>query len=112
MKKTIIILLGIILTISFSMISSAEEGNERKGKYTYRKVYQSCKDRGEVESATPTLSPDAKTQAQWDRYFEEKKYLEADCKEEWNKLSEEDILNIHAYLKGHAADSPTPAKCK
>ena len=112
MKKQIIIILGLLLTVSFSTASYAEEGNARKGKYTYRKVYKSCNDRGEVESSKPTMSPDAKTQAQWDRFFEGKQYLEIDCKAEWSGLSEQDLLDIHAYLRDHAADSPTPAKCK
>lgn len=114
MKRNMVIILGMVLGISFLMapIAFSKEGNARKGKYTYRKVYKSCNERGEVESSKPTLSPDSKIQSQWERFFEEKKYLEIECKEEWEKLSEEDLNNIKAYLKGHAADSPTPAKCK
>ena len=112
MKKHIIIILGLLLTVSFSMTGYAEDGNARKGKYTYRKVYKSCNERGEVENSKPTMSPDAKTQVQWDRFFEGKQYLEIDCTQEWRELSEQDILDIHAYLREHAADSPTPAKCK
>ena len=36
--------------VSFAM----DKGNKRKGKYTYRKVYKACFERGAVESQTPT----------------------------------------------------------
>jgi hypothetical protein len=50
--------------------------------------------------------------AQWKRLFEKKDFEEFLCKEEWSQLSEGDIADIYAYLYKHAADSPTPAKCK
>lgn len=113
MKRNTLLLLGIVLTLTFTLATFASaEGNARKGKYTYRKIYKSCSERGEVESKTPALSPDTKTQAQWERFFSNKEYMEVACKEEWSKLSEGDLEDIKAYLKGHAADSPTPAKCK
>jgi hypothetical protein len=34
------------------------------------------------------------------------------CKEEWSQLSDTELMDIYAYLHAHAADSPTPAKCK
>lgn len=91
---------------------SAEDGNKRKGKYTYRKVYSDCNARGGAASPKPVLDPDAHTQAEWDKIFAEKKFDAFGCKEEWSKLSEEDLKNIHSYLLDFAADSPTPAKCK
>ena len=113
MRKTITMTFCVTIVAGLLLTNFVfAEGNARKGKYTYRKVYQSCMDRGEVQSAVPTLSPDAKTQAQWDQFFTDKKYLEMECKTEWSALSPEDIENIHAYLRDHAADSPTPAKCK
>lgn len=89
-----------------------EMGNDRKGKYTYRKVYKACMERGEVDSPKPPISPDAKTQAQWTRVFEKKDFGEFGCKAEWDALSPEDLTDIYTYLHNHAADSPTPAKCK
>jgi hypothetical protein len=112
-KKVIISLLTVVFIIcSLGAALAGEEGNARKGKYAYRNVYMACHLRGAVDSPKPALSPDSKTQAQWKRIFDEKKFEEFGCKEEWSKLSEQDLLDIHAYLFEHAADSPSPAKCK
>lgn len=113
MKRTMLGALAILLTFCFMGVSlAAEKGNDRKGKYTYRKVYKACFDRGAVESQKPPLSPDTKTQAQWTRVFEKKDFDQFGCQQEWAALSEEDLSDIFAYLHGHAADSPSPAKCK
>ena len=112
-KKLTLILLSSIICFSFVSVSMASsEGNKRKGKYTYRKVYKKCHARGEVASAKPILNPDAKTQDQWQRAFDKEKFEEFKCGEEWASLSEKDLMDIFAYLHAHAADSPTPAKCK
>ncbi|MDM8538939.1 cytochrome c family protein, partial [Desulfobacterales bacterium HSG17] len=68
--------------------------------------------RGEVDSPKPPVSPDQKTQAQWKIMFDKKDFEEFGCKEEWDALPEKDLLDIFAYLHGHASDSPSPAKCK
>ena len=112
-KKVILTLMAVVFVFTSVGISmAAEKGNKRKGKYTYRKVYKACHERGEVDSAKPIMNPDAKTQAQWKSVFEKKDFEEFGCKEEWDKLSEKDLLDIFTYLHAHAADSPTPAKCK
>jgi hypothetical protein len=105
---TAVIFLFSTVGITFAM----EKGNKRKGKYTYRKVYKSCMERGEVDSAKPPISPDAKTQAQWTSTFDKKDFADFGCKEEWDGLAEKDLSDIYTYLHDHAADSPTPAKCK
>ena len=113
MKKTMIGALALFLAVCFAGVSLAgDKGNDRKGKYTYRKVYKSCFERGAVESKKPLLSPDTKTQAQWARVFEKKDFDQFGCQDEWSALSEKDLADIYAYLHGHAADSPSPAKCK
>jgi hypothetical protein len=113
LKKVWIGVLALLLVISLTGISTAsEKGNKRKGKYTYRKVYKACNERGEVEVPKPTLNPDAKTQAQWTEVFEGKDFAEFGCQEEWSQLSDKELLDIYSYLHAHAADSPTPAKCK
>lgn len=104
---------AIVLTICFVNVALSDEGgNKRKGKYTYRKVYKACHARGEAVSPKPVLNPDAKTQAEWKDIFENKKYAAFGCVEEWNTLSEQALLDIFTYLHDHAADSPTPLKCK
>jgi len=64
MKRFAIIkILAVILIMVFGSVAlAAGEGNQRKGKHLYRKVYKEC----HGESATP-VSPDSKTQAQWVR---------------------------------------------
>jgi len=113
LKKIIMAMVAIVFLFSSVSISLAEEGgNQRKGKYIYRKVYQSCNERGEITSPSPFLNPDAKTQAQWKKVFEKKDFTEFKCKKEWDALSAKELLDIFTYLHDHAADSPTPAKCK
>lgn len=113
MKKMMISVLTLFLTFGFiSAALALDKGNNRKGKYTYRKIYKACHERGAVDSKKPVLSPDTKTQAQWTRVFENKDFDQFGCQEEWTALSTEDLADIYAYLHDHAADSPTPAKCK
>lgn len=112
-RKSIITVMSLIFLISsVAIVFALEKGNDRKGKYTYRKIYKACMQRGEVDSGKPPISPDMKTQAQWTRVFEKKDFEDFGCKTEWDKLDEEDLMDIYAYLHDHAADSPSPAKCK
>ena len=111
-KKVFFALLTLIISIGFADFSlAAEAGNKRKGKYTYRKVYESCLNRGAVETAKPKMNPDAHTQAEWTKIFKDKKFTEFGCEEEWSKLSDEQLRDIFSYLHDHASDSGTPAKC-
>ena len=104
---------ALALSMLYVAVASAEpSGNDRKGKYAYRGVYEKCMQRGEVTESKPPLSPDAKTQAQWERVFEKKDFTQFGCAPEWTALTEDELTNILAYLWKHAADSPTPAKCK
>lgn len=112
-RKLITTILAILLSISFVGASLAmDKGNKRKGKYTYRKAYKACFERGEVSAPKPTVNPDAHTQAEWTSLFEAKNFEEFGCKQEWSALSEKDIIDIYTYLHSGASDSPTPAKCK
>jgi len=89
-----------------------DKGNKRKGKYTYRKVYKACFERGEVESKTPPISPADKTQVEWDTLFNGKDFAQFGCEDEWSSLNDTQVTDIYTYLYEHASDSPTPAKCK
>lgn len=109
-KKLGIILISLTLVLVFSSLGfSADNGNARKGKYTFRKNCRSChNDSGSAVS----ISPDSKTQDQWTRQFKASKVEKLACKDEWVKLSEQDRLDIFTYLHKYAFDSPSPAKCK
>jgi hypothetical protein len=111
-KAITAMILSIFVLSSVGICFAADKGNERKGKYTYRKVYKSCHKRGEVDSASPVLSPNEKKQAEWEDIFDNKKFDIFGCKEEWDQLSEEDLLDIFSYLHAHASDSPNPVTCK
>lgn len=98
--------------ISLVLASEGPDGNKRKGKYTYRKVYKACAASGDVESATPKISPADKKMAEWKDIFENKNFNEFGCISNWKALADKDILDIYTYFYKHAADSPTPAKCQ
>lgn len=113
LKRLVLALTALVFVFTTTGIGFAgEKGNARKGKYIYRDVYKSCEKRGEIDTPRPPLSPDSKTQAQWKRTFDKKDFDQFKCSEEWSKLSDKDLNDIYTYLHDHAADSPSPAKCK
>ena len=108
LKKTASILIALSVIVSFAGLAMAEgKGNARKGKYLFRKNCRSCH---AADASAKELSPISKTQAQWEAAFKTNDQLQ--CTTEWQKLSEKDLSDVHAYLWGHAYDSPSPAKCK
>jgi hypothetical protein len=114
-KKSLLLITSFIfLMTSVSMVFASEgpDGNKRKGKYTYRKVYKACAKAGEVESTTPKVSPADKTMTEWKDIFENKNFDDFGCLEHWKTLSDTAILDIYSYFYHHASDSPTPAKCQ
>jgi hypothetical protein len=112
-KKVLLTLIAFVFVFSTVGVGFAlEKGNKRKGKYTYRKVYKACFERGGVESKTPPISPADKTQSEWTTAFESKDFGQFGCQEEWAGLSQKDVNDIYTYMHDHAFDSPTPAKCK
>ena len=110
MNRTILLIVIALLSVAFSV--HAEEGDKRKGKYTYRNIYKACHEKDPAAPGSPPVNPDSKTQAQWEKVFEAKDFNQFGCPDEWAKLSEDELKNICAYLVSGAADSPTPAKCK
>ncbi len=112
-KKVLFTAVSLLLAASFAAPAAAmDQGNKRKGKYTYRKVYKACHARGAVASTKPVLNPDAKTQAEWTEMFEKRNFAEFGCEKEFAALERDDLVDIYTYLHAHAADSPTPLKCK
>ncbi len=83
---------------------AAEGGNAKKGKYLFKKNCKSC----HVEGAEGgVVTPMKKTQAQWDRFFEDKA---KGCATKAG-ISEQDIKDVQQYLFDHAADSDQPETC-
>ena len=109
------VMLAVAMMFVFTSVGASlamEQGNKRKGKYTYRKVYKSCNQRGEVDSTKPPLNPSDKTQAEWETLFDNRDFTPFGCQDEWTNLSDVEITDIFTYLYAHASDSPTPLKCK
>ena len=72
-KKVFLTLMAFVFVLGTVGAGLAlDRGNKRKGKYTYRKVYNACYERGAIESKTPPLSPADKTQEEWNAVFESK----------------------------------------
>ena len=113
MRRIILSLIAAMFVLtSVGSALAMEQGNKRKGKYTYRKVYKACHERGAVETAKPPLNPDAHTQAEWEALFDNRDFGKFGCQDEWGQLSDAQVTDIFTYLHAHASDSPTPLKCK
>jgi hypothetical protein len=102
-----ILIVGVLLISLVGISLAAGKGNARKGKYLYRKNCRACHIEG---GSAKELSPISKTQAQWQKVFDETNKLA--CKDQWVKLSDKDRRDMFAHLHGHAYDSPSPAKCQ
>ena len=105
-------LCSVVLIVTFfigaiGIAVASEKGNARKGKYLFRKNCRTCHMN---EGTAQELSPNSKTQAEWNKVFES--YDQLECKAAWENLSEKDRYDMYTQLWGHAFDSPTPAKCK
>jgi len=113
MRKWILAALAFMFVIAaVGTAASMDQGNKRKGKYVYRKVYATCFARGACASETPPLSPNHKTQAEWEQVFDSRDFAQFGCAQEWGQLSGTDLTDIFTYLYAHASDSPTPLSCK
>jgi cytochrome c553 len=107
LKRVITLVLALFVLAGSLGLAMAAEGNSRKGKYLFRKNCRAC----HVENGqAKDLSPMDLTQAQWKQTFADPAKLK--CKDEWAKLSKQDLSDIEVYMVEGAKDSPTPAKCK
>ena len=108
----LMVLMFSLTSVSAVFAAEGPDGNKRKGKYTYRKLCKACFEAGQVDSATPKVSPSDKKMAEWKTVFENRQFGVFGCEEQWAGLSDSDILDIYSYFYSFAADSPTPATCK
>jgi len=100
---------GIILILTLtafcaSLALAAEGGNPKKGKYLYKKNCKTCHVAG---AEGGELTPLSKTQAQWDRFFDQKG---ENCAKHAG-VSGQDVKDIQQFLFDHAADSDQPETC-
>jgi mono/diheme cytochrome c family protein len=108
-RKPIFILFTILFSLCFLGLSVAgNKGNSRKGKYLFRKNCRVChRPGGKAEE----LGPIQKQTEEWESIFAPDKYKEFKCKSEWEKLSEQDLLDMLQYLSDGASDSKVPRGC-
>jgi mono/diheme cytochrome c family protein len=104
-KVLALITVCLMLVSVIGLAFAAAEGNARKGKFLYRKNCRSCHG-----ASASDLGPDSKTQAEWSLVFASPNTIP--CHDQWPaEMTEQDRLDIEAYLIEFAKDSPTPAKC-
>ena len=108
-RKWILIFLTMILVLCFLGLSIAGDkvGNSRKGKLLFRKNCRACHNGSKAQE----LGPYQKKIEEWDGVFAKDKYKEFACKDEWEKLSEQDLRDMLQYLRDGAADSKVPRGC-
>ncbi len=108
-RRWILIFFSVILSLCFLGLGIAGEkaANSRKGKLLFRKNCRVCHNGSKAQE----LGPYRKKIKEWEEVFAKDKYEEYQCKAEWEKLSEQDLLDILAYLRAGAADSKVPRGC-
>jgi hypothetical protein len=108
-RKWILIFLTLILSCYlFGLgIVRADKANSRKGKLLFRTKCRVCHDGGKAQE----LGPYRKKIKEWDSIFAKDRYKQYACKDQWEKLSEQDLLDILAFLRAGAADSKVPRGC-
>ncbi len=106
-KRSFTLVIALAILAGSLGLALAGDGNARKGKYLFRKNCRACHlENGKAKD----LSPMDLTQAQWQKTFADPSKLA--CKDEFAKLSKDDLNDIMTYMVEGAKDSPTPAKCK
>ena len=110
MKRTLILsLIALYILGAVGLATALGDGNHRKGKYLFRQNCRSC----HIDGGTATvLEPATFTMEEWTAAFSPEKSATYPCKDEWAKLSADDLNDIYTYMYKYAKDSPTPAKCK
>ena len=104
--KTLKLITISLLLVAFcgSAVLAVEGGNDRKGKYLFKKSCKTCHSEG---AEGGVVTPLKKTMSQWDRFFEKKSHAPA----AWEGFSEQDLIDINQFLFNHAVDSDQPETC-
>jgi mono/diheme cytochrome c family protein len=113
--KRITVLFGVALVglLAATAVSAGSGANARKGKAYFKKNCRVCHD-GKTADA-PTLEPAELIAEQWKRAFTDKDDV-AECvprvkQKTGVELTEQDLIDIEAYLVEGAADSERPMVC-
>jgi mono/diheme cytochrome c family protein len=106
--------LALLLIALFSVLvaAAATQINPKRGKVYFKKECRVCHNGSE---GIVKLEPVAKTMKQWESAFAKGGKVEACLARVKEKLgeppTEQDLLDMQAYLVQHAADSDQPASC-
>ena len=108
-RKWIFIFFSLIVSLClFGLgIAGDKTANSRKGKALFRQNCRTCHNGGKAQE----LGPIQKKMKDWEAVFAKDKYKELKCKAEWEKLSEQDLLDMLKYLRDGASDSKVPRGC-
>ena len=104
----ILVAVFMVSALILSMIMPQDalgSGNERKGKFYFKKV---CKDCHSKDGKGGELTPMSKTSTQWEAFFSKGQHGEKTLKD---IVEEENIEHIKTFLINHAADSDQPETC-
>ena len=106
-------LVSIFIIILFSLCIivpsiAGERGNARKGKYIFRSNCRPCHRAG--GKARP-MGPYQRKIKEWESIFAKDKYKEFKCKNAWEKLSQQELLDMLQYMRDGAIDSKVPRGC-
>jgi mono/diheme cytochrome c family protein len=97
-----------LVTLCFVVVAIAAEGNVRKGRMLFSQNCRACHS-GAGEAGD--LNPVMRTKAEWYEAFQEENYTTYPCADKWEKLSEQDIIDIRSYFKDGASDGRLPVGC-
>jgi cytochrome c5 len=110
MKKTLtfVMILSMVLASAIAYAESTHEGGRGVWKKTCRIA---CHD-GNTDGS-PVISPDSKTQMQWENNFADKRayIMKFHQAGEIKKLSEKQWAAIYDFVYHHAHDSDNPEDC-
>ena len=108
-KKGILVIVTLIFSFCSIGLSLAQDkaANARRGKALFRQNCRACHSGDKAQE----LGPYQKKIKEWEAVFAKDKYKEYKCRSEWEKLSEQDLLDMLKYLRDGAADSKVPRGC-
>jgi mono/diheme cytochrome c family protein len=105
-KITTLIVTAAVLGITL-VSSAAGKGNENKGRYYFRQNCKECHTKGAKGGEVTPLS---RTMSEWRSFFA--KGTMGKQKEPLTKIVPADqLVDVQAFLVGHAADSLQPETC-
>ena len=96
-----------LLAATLPLMAQAK-GSDTKGKYYFKKSCKACHVKG---GSAMELTPLAKTQAQWKKFFEAGKHGKPGVPLTPKFGTSEQLLDIKTFLVNHASDSPQPETC-